>query len=478
MAITTNDAILSMLKVYYAKDGLQNLMFRNDPVLKSIKKERVEGKVQNFSTMYGRGGAAGGNFTAAAALAATVSKNAEFSVVPGQLFSVYTMNSKEVQASKTRRGAYMKVAGAKMFAASESFRKTMAAAFYGSGYGEIAKIVVPAGGYTASTPVNVTLPMHAIMKIDVGSVLEVVTAKTAPAPTTPVTLTVNSINGSSVNVTPSANIAANTYVLRLQGSVDANGSPLLPMGLDGWLPVAGRRTGNAWTTLINTSFFGVNRSVAPDRLAGGYVESLKIGTGATATIEEKYKTLQRAIQVARRQGSIADLIVLNDEDWLALANEIQTTNTYFTQTSTKEKRKASVGYDSFSASFSTNYIESIVDTPYCPKGRFYVLDKAALEFWSYTNTEKLEDGVAGNQPGKPDPVDMDNSGKESDPYGLIIDDYLNIQPGQNTIDGPASQVTLQFFGSLAVVNPSVCVVGEFADHLDNSYNLVFEDFAI
>ena len=456
MAITTNDAILSMLKVYYAKDGLQNLMFRNDPVLKSIKKERVEGKVQNFSTMYGRGGAAGGNFTAAAALAATVSKNAEFSVVPGQLFSVYTMNSKEVQASKTRRGAYMKVAGAKMFAASESFRKTMAAAFYGSGYGEIAKAGA-AYTFTVGTTEDVTLPFHAIMKIDVGSQLEFVANKNDATPKAVVSVV--SINRNTVTVAPvQAGAVLATDFVRLAGSVDDNGNPLLPMGLDGWLPVTGNRTGAAWSTLINTSFFNVNRSVAPDRLAGGFIA----GTSG----EQKYKTLQRAIQVARRQGSIADLIVLNDNDWLALADEIQSTNTYFTQTSTKAKREANVGFDKFSASFSTNYIESIVDTPYCPEGRFYVLDKSALEFWCYTNTDKLDDGVAGNNPGKPDPVDTDNEGKEHDPYGLIIDDYLNIQPGQNTIDGPASQVTLQFFGSLAVINPSVCVVGEFDGSTD------------
>ena len=47
------------------------------------------------------------------------------------------MNAKEVAASRTNAGAYMRVGGAKMFAASESFRKTLAAALYGSGYGEL-----------------------------------------------------------------------------------------------------------------------------------------------------------------------------------------------------------------------------------------------------------------------------------------------------------------------------------------------------
>ena len=118
MAISANASILAMLKVYYKKEGIQNLLFRNSPLLKKIKKERVEGKEQRFAAMYARGGAAGGDFTAAKAQAATVAQTAEFCVTPGQLFSVYTMNAKEVAASRSNAGAYMRIGGAKMFAAS------------------------------------------------------------------------------------------------------------------------------------------------------------------------------------------------------------------------------------------------------------------------------------------------------------------------------------------------------------------------
>lgn len=456
MAISNEASVLSMLKVYYAKEGVENLMFRNSPVLKALTKTRVEGKVQNFAAMYGRGGACSGDFLKAIALANTVSKNVEFSVTPGQLFSVYTMNAKEVQASKSNRGAYMKIAGSRMFAASESFRKTMAAALYGSGYGEICNATTTA--LTANTAATITLPAHAIMKIDVGSKLEVVATKNATA--IKATLSVDAINGNSVTVTPDTTVTpAATDIIRLQGSVDANGKPTLPVGLDGWLPVLGGRTGAGWTTYIGTDFFGVNRSVASDRLAGAFYSSI-------GTSETKATTIQKALQIARRQGSVADMIILNDEDFLAFSNEIQTTNTYFTATSTKEKREANVGFDKFSASFSTNYIENIIDDPLCPKGRGYILDKSAVEIWSYTNAEKINDGVEANNPGKPDPMGSDDSGKENDPYGLIVDDYINIQPGQNTSEGPASQITLQFFGSFVVTNPSVCAVFEFADSTD------------
>jgi hypothetical protein len=441
MAISANASILAMLKVYY-KDGVENLMFRNSPVLKKIKKERVEGKTQNFSAMYGRGGAVGGDFKKAQENAATVSKAVEFAVEPGQLFSVYSMNSKEVQASQTKRGAYMKIAGAKMFAASESFRKTLAAALYGTGYGELC--MAPATTFVSATKTTITLPDYAIMAIDIGSRLEVKAALASS--NKKVTLTVDSIDGTSVTVIPSDNATslATDYIV-LEGSTDGNAG-ILPVGLAGWLPTKRANLG--------TTFFGVDRSVAPDRLAGAFYD-------ASAINEKKSASIQKLLQKCRRQGSQADLIIMNDSDFLEFANEIETTNTYFTQTSTKESKKASVGFKEFSASFSTNFIENIVDDPYCPKGRFYILDSEYVALWSYTNTDKVNDGVEGNNPGKQDPMEMDGEGKTETPYGLIIDDYLNIQPGTSTINGPAMDVTLQMFGSFVVTNPSVCGVGLF-----------------
>ena len=235
MAISTNDNIKALLKVYY-KDGVENLMFRNSPLLKKLQKNRIEGKSYNFSAMYGRGGAVAGDFTKARNLAASVSKNVEFAVEPGQVFSVYTMNAKEVQASVTKRGAYMKVAGAKMFAASEGFRKTLAASLYGRGYGELC--FAPASvEFTQDTAADITLPMDAIMKIDVGSELVSKTSVAGDSTSVKATLSVNSITGTKVNVTPSATYeTAATDVICLAGSIDASGAPLLPVGLGGWLP--------------------------------------------------------------------------------------------------------------------------------------------------------------------------------------------------------------------------------------------------
>lgn len=453
MAISTNDNIKALLKVYY-KDGVENLMFRNSPLLKKLQKNRIEGKTYNFSAMYGRGGAVAGDFTKARNLAASVSKNVEFAVEPGQLFSVYTMNAKEVQASVTRRGAYMKVAGAKMFAASEGFRKTLAASLYGRGYGELC--FAPASvSFTQDTAADITLPMDAIMKIDVGSELVIKTSVAGDSTSIKATLTVNAITGTIVNVTPSATYeTAATDVICLAGSMDASGAPLLPVGLGGWLPAVGSRTGLNWQTYINSKFFNVERKAAPDRLAGAFYAE-------ASSTAKKANAVEALLMQVRRQGSLADMIVMNDEDWLAMSAEIATSNTYFTQTSTKESKKAAIGFDSFAASFSTNYVENIIDDPYCPKGEFFILDSTAVEFDTLTNTDKVDDGVAGNNPGKPDPMSDENNGHEADPYKLIIDDYINVQAGEADVNGPCSEVTLMLFGTFAVTNPSNCGHGLF-----------------
>lgn len=456
MAISADQSILSLLKVYY-KDGVENLMFRNDPVLKSLSKEKIEGKTYNFSAMYGRGGAVSANYTIAKKVAANNTKAAEFAVEPGQLFSVCSFNQKEVLASKTRAGAFMKVAGAKFFAATEAFRKQMAAALYGRGYGELCH-----SGYATAikkdTAFDLTLPSHAVMAIDIDS--QLVLKAAVDSATVKCHLTVTNIDDANgvVTVVSDADVNAPlaTDVICFDGSMDANGKPLLPMGLGGWLPTVGKRTGATWTNYIKERFYGVDRSVAPSRLAGAFVD----GTGDAKKID----TIVKLLKQARRQGSAADMIVMNDNDWAAVAKEIEATNTYMSVTNNgngKNKKDASIGFSELTASFSTNFFDSVIDTPYCPEGVFFVLDKNAIEVSAYTNPDKLEDNVPGNEPGKADPM-VEGADVENRPYQLLAEDYLSIQPGQDTADGPASVVSLSFFGSIAVTNPSNCGVGIFA----------------
>ena len=435
MAISTDAGLLAMLKTYYAKDGLQNLLYRNDPLLSKIKKERIEGKQANFSALYSRGGAVSANFLTAKSLATKSAQAKEFQVTPGQLFSCCVFNNKELLASKSLRGAYINIAAAKFFANAESFRKTMAVALYGTGHGELfttsASITL-----TADDQNDITFPQYAIMGIDIGSQLEV--KATADATTVTATLTVNKINGTTVNCTSdTATTAASGSVICIAGCTDSNGNGLLPVGLGGWLP--------SGTVAITDSFFGVNRSTARDRLAG-------VVTSATSG-EAKYKTIERAILALRRQGSLCDLIVMNDEDYLALSQEIDT-KTYFTKVDGgKANQKAEIGTKDFGFSVSTNWLENVIDSPYCPKGTTYILSSDTVELWTYTNADKIADGITDNAAGKPE-VNEETTVQDK-PYQLLVDDMFTITPGTDTADGAAALVALNFYGSFVVTNPSV-----------------------
>ena len=435
MAVTSEAGILAMLKTYYAKDGLQNLLYRNDPLLKSLKTQRVEGKQANFSALYSRGGAVSANFLTAKALATQNAQAKEFQVTPGQLFSCCVFNNKELLASKTLRGAYINVASAKFFASSESFRKTMAVALYGTGHGELfttsASITL-----TADDQNNITFPQYAIMGIDIGSKLE--GKATAAATSITATLIVNSINGTTVNCTSdTAATAASGSVVCISGCTDSNGNGLLPVGLAGWLP--------SGTVATTDSFFGVNRSTARDRLAG-------VVTTATSG-EAKYKTIERAILALRRQGSLCDKIVMNDEDYLALSQEIDA-KTYFTKVDGgKGQSKSELGRKDFGFSISTNWVENVIDSPYCPKGTCYILSSDTVELWTYTNADKIADGIVGNEAGKPEV--NGESEVQNKPYQLLVDDMFTITPGTDTADGAAALVALNFYGAFVVTNPSV-----------------------
>lgn len=456
VALNVSDAIKAILKTWY-KDGVENLLFRNSPVVKKIKKTRVEGKEQAFSALYSSGGAVGANYTKAKARAAVTSRNVEFKVTPGQLFSCYSMNQQEVQASLSKKGAYMKVAGNKMFAANESLRKMLAGAFYGNGHGLIGKITTAAdeASWAANATKTFTVADSCAIKLAVGMGV-VFTDDVGDASDSLGPVEVTAINGNAITFTNTTSGAislttSHTYYICYEGSTDASDNPLLPMGLMGWLPHVANRTGADWATYIGTNFFGVNRSVNVEALAGNYYKP--------AGSEDSFKTVEELIRRCRRYGSQANLIVMNDADWKAVAQSTSLTNAYVTNYGDK-KVKQTKGTSTLNFAFSTSWIENVYDDPYCPEGLFYVLDLDTIELWTYTNVEKFDnDGVAGNEPGKPEIPDVD--GDEKHEMGLIFDDILNVQPGSGSDNGPDVLVSLSVYGTFVVLNPSVNGVGVF-----------------
>ena len=453
-AVTSDSLLSTIYKTWYTDEKFEQLLWRNSPLLRRIKKTRIGGKEYAFGMLYGRGGAVSGDYTVAVANAASSSRNAEMKVQPGKIFSVFNINQLEQMASKDKKGAYINAAVNRMFAATEALRKTAAACLYGFGYGDIGQVptLVSSGAGT------MTLNYDTILKMDVGTKFQVTTDKTASG-----TLvaggpyTVTAINGTTVSFTPNAaaNFIAGAYI-ELDGGRDGSGNPNMPTGLAAWIPSVADRSGAAWTTYIGTSFYGTTRNVATDRLAGNfYLRNI----GGNETYVD---ALLEGVRLVRRAGGVPNLIVVNDEDYKQILSELNAKTTYFQSINTdakKSKNEVVKGMSDMSFSFSSTWIQYVIEDPYCPKGTAYILDEEVIEFVGLSNAQTpIDDGVAGNEPGRQSP---DAVGEPEFNYKMIIDDYLDVRPASDTSEGPGARVSLSLYGNFVSRNPASCCVVKF-----------------
>lgn len=468
-AVTSDSALLTIYKSWYTDKKFENLLFRNSPLARKIQKNRIGGKEYRFSALYERTAAVSGDYSVAVTIAASSqSKNAEFIVPPGKIFSVFTINQLEIMASREKRGAYIKAAVDRMFGALEATRKMFAACVYGSGYGDLGQCNTVAA---AATTMDVRNSVG--IKLSVGMQFEV--AATTPAGTLygggPYTVTAldSTYSGAAtyttVTFSPGATavtgwVAGSWIVLR--GGRDGSGNPNMLTGLGGWVPSYFARTGASWTTYIGTSFYNVVRNVSTSRLAGNFIHR------DTAGAEKYSDALMRAIRAVRAQGGVPNLLVINDEDWFEIQTELLALTQGFQQVNTSpakgDKNVFQRGLSDMGFQFSTSWLQYVIDDPYCPKGLAYILDEEVVEFVGLTNVDApLNDGIEGNNPGSQD-VDAVTDPSSMN-YNLIIDDYLDVRPGTDTSDGPAARVSLNLYGNFAVHNPAHCAVVQFTANL-------------
>ena len=458
MAVTSDAGLLGIYKVWYTDEQMEQLLFRSSPAAKVIKKSRVGGKQYNFAALYGRGGACAGDMTVAVANAANgQAKNAEFGVTYGQLFSVFTITQQEILASASVKGAYVPAAVVKTFAATDAFRKTFAASLYGMGFGDIGQVGANATTITqgASNTIDF-VDKSLVIKLDIGSVFIVTNGALPSSALRSLQCTVTAINGTSVTFTASAGSnetwAATDWV-EIYGCRSGS-TPLLPVGLRAWLPDLANRTGGTWTTYIGTAFFGVDRSVFPERLAGQFILRDKAGS-------EKYTdALVRGVEAVRTAGGEPDMIVVNSLDYQKyIIAEINGQTTYMQQVNTAPKKgtnEVTRGISDMAYAFSTSWIDKVYDDPFCPRGIAYILEMDVLEFVCLSNVDTpINDTIMGNDPGA---QTVNGVSAPEMQYKFILDDYITIKPGVDTASGPATQVSFNLYGNWAVRNPAHCAV--------------------
>ena len=218
----------------------------------------------------------------------------------------------------------------------------------------------------------------------------------------------------------------------------------------GWLPSLASRTGASWTTYIGTTFYGVDRSVFPDRLAGAYIQRV---TGT-----EKFSDcLVRGVKAVRNAGGNPTWLVINPDDYATVMTEISAQTTYFQDTTVASKGKTNEivrGLADSKYMFSTSFVDKVFDDPYVPRFIAFIIDEESIEFAMLSNGDTpVSDGITGAAPGSQPINGVSTPDMKANSYGFIIDDYITIQPGSLAAGGPVLQVILQLYGTFAIRGP-------------------------
>jgi hypothetical protein len=456
--VTQDTSVLAVLKEYYGVQDVEALVFRNSPVLKLIKKERIGGKYIPLPMAVYGSGAVSSDFNQVTQQAANSYTGVSMQVTPGRLFSSFVLDPQEFLASQGDKAAFISVFALRAMLAMDDLRKVLASCLYHSGYLELGTInAIDTTGY-----IYVDVDPSTAMAIDPGTVIQFALAPNAAYRNGGASYIVQSIaqQGSGwtrITFTTAFGAGAGLAVgdwLFIKGGRDVNLAPNAPVGFGGWLPsiynrgAAGGAALASWNTYIATAFYGVVRSVAPDRLAGQFILR-------NAGANEAYtQALLRGLKQARRGGGIPDVIVCNDDDFGYLTNEALANRSFYQQINGAGKEtKSSVtqGIDQFQMSFSTSWINMVYDDPYCPKNVAYILDRESLRLFGLSNASPILDHIPlGNEPGAPKASEQ---GEPTTNFQFLVDDMYTTSP-VDLASGKGLRVDFQFFGNFAVIAPA------------------------
>lgn len=436
MAIVTNQNMRTLLKTVYVS-GVANAKKQGSPVLKDIKKENWEGgKELKYAAQYANGGNFGVNYGAIVGAMDEGVRNVEWTMEPGHLTGLFSINQPEVLSSATDRAAYMKAIANKMSGCFDGLAKTLATFMYSGKDGIIGKVISTSGS-------TITVDRSTALKMDLGTKFRVVTSLNDYA--SAAVLTVIGKSKGVITFSGTATIAANDLIV-----LNAKGSGVQgPDGLADLIPV----TRDATTK----DFRGVDRSKAWDNLAGQVVTS-EDHTGAKMA-----DALVELLKEVKLAGGTNVSLIINDDDYDTITKALGLNQYYFIGVNSGEnKNHVTKGMTSLATAFGDAFTGNAIIDPYCPKGVAYMIDMDDFTFYAMNGVEKVINPVANDQLGKYDVESVGDAGVGDNPsVQLNMDKLFTISEGQPDEVGPTFLIAAHLYGNFAIKDTSACGVCVF-----------------
>jgi hypothetical protein len=374
-----------LLKEVYLQDVVENLVFKNNPLLAMIPKDDgFDGKSWEVPVIAYPAAGYGANFNDAVAKSLSTNNGTKGFIITSRAYQlgIGTWTREAHLASRNNAGAFMKVGEVAVENALRMINNQLASYLYRSGYGDRGQIAVP--GFSA-TALTITLANRSdVNNFQVGMDIDVASAPSAAIRaegTNPLTITNIDRSGGiltfgyaindATNGIP--NIAAGDYIF-LRG--DHNGSTqIVPRGLEAWLPASPPTSGD--------NFWGVDRSLDASMLAGQ-----TINAGASSLEEAMNKAAYRVME----QGGALDHFFMSPATYNKLINSQQGRS--FHSEAVTFTKDANLGFPGAVVNTSTGQVKVVPDRS-CPDTRIFGL---TLDTWVLGSADKLvkevdEDGL-------------------------------------------------------------------------------------
>jgi hypothetical protein len=358
------------LKEYYSIERVENLVYKKNPFLALVPKApKFPGKNMPVPLIFGNPQGVNSQFTTAQTRAgATNTRVGQFTLTRVKKYGIAVIDGEALKASQDDEGAFLEAATTEIDGVINATTRRLAVDSFRAGFGRVGVLANSSFATTIATLVTA----EDATNFEIGQQIEFAATEAASTLRASGPLTVTAVDRSAGTVTFSANLStitgiAQNDVMFISGDRENSATPTrrCVAGLQAWLPQTAPSSGE--------SFFGLDRSVDPTRLAGQRLSAVGV------PLEE---SLVEASVLIGREGGKASHAFLSYRGWSQLQKALGTKVMYDMVSSST---RADIAFKSIVLNGPDGEIRVIADQN-CPGDTMFLLQ---LDTWKMASIGPL-----------------------------------------------------------------------------------------
>lgn len=374
MAVSVSSTdVKAILKTLWPQSRVENMVYKDHPLLAMLAKdEGFYGENLVLAVRYADTQGRSADFATAQSNAGSFAAR-KFILTRAKDYQVVSLETEAILASEKDKGALIKVLDTEMTSGMNNISKSLATAVYRGQSGALAQTASDPGTGTTIALANI----NDVTSFEVGMKIVFAATKTG-ALRAGGSRTISAVDRDTgaieVSAAIDAAVGSGDYIFAEGDAANNTGVPKKVSGMDDWLPSAAPTVGGG------DSFFGVDRSVDPTRLAG-----LRFDASGLNPEEAVVAALSRQ---AREGGSPSHLF-LNHLDFRNVEISLGSKVVY------EPMQVGGIGFNGLKVIGPKGPVRVIADQD-CPQGTGFSLDMSTWKLYSLKKCPQVID-LDGNE---------------------------------------------------------------------------------